>query len=144
MRQVRRLGGGSTGHTGWNQDAKRREWIRSSIKETGQPCFTARRGGYPSIEEKSVLKTIAGETESHLYQIKESAFGRSELKSIVIPSSMPELCEYYLSSCPHMRSVTCEVNWTLKTISKSALSALRLTDLGIPWSPATHYMVGWS
>jgi hypothetical protein len=115
-----------------NRSGNRREWVPSSIKEIDQPCFSIPHRRYLSIEERPIRKTIAFKTGSHLDQIKESALGRSELKSIVILVSLIVLCTYCLSSCLHLESVTFEVSPKLKPINKSALPSPRLTYIGIP------------
>jgi hypothetical protein len=72
---------------------------------------------------------VTFEGTSRLGRIEESAFYKSGLKSIVIPSSIVELGKWCFSGCKLLTSVTFESGHRLERIDESVFSESALKSI---------------
>jgi hypothetical protein len=72
--------------------------ISSSILRFARTCFSNCRS----------LTSVTFESNSKLHRIEEFAFQGSDLKTIVIPTSIEVVCKYCFSNYESLTSVICE------------------------------------
>jgi hypothetical protein len=99
-------------------------FIPSSVVVLGKMSFAGDYG----------LESVAFESGSRLYEIEESAFLETGLKSIVIPASVVVLGKLSLAGCRRLKSVTFESGSQLSRIGELAFSRSSLVSIVIPSS----------
>jgi hypothetical protein len=102
-----------------------RAWVASPLKR----CLLSKAVSPPSAVHEAVF-----ERGSELEKIAESGFRESQLKSIVIPSSVLILGESSFRACDWLRSVVFEHGSRLERIGKWAFKESGLRSIVIPSS----------
>jgi hypothetical protein len=85
-----------------------------------------------SLKVPQRIKSIVFESTSHLTHIESSAFYKSSLQSIMIPSSVKILGSSCFSCCQSLSSMTFESNSHLTRIESEAFSDSSLQSIMIP------------
>ncbi len=82
--------------------------------------------GYPVEEICSGLQK---------YEVGKLAgfYANKTVEEVVLPSNLRKICSYAFTSCPNLRSVTCEANCALTTIEEFAFNYCpKLTEMQLP------------
>jgi hypothetical protein len=106
----------------------RRVWMSATPQVVVERCFRA-----------FFIKFVTFENDSKLTRIEESAFRGCGLKSIIIPSSVVNLCNSCFCSCESLESVIFDNESKLIEIAESAFSYSGVKSIVIPSLVAVLY-----